>query len=1023
MLYKKSGEKTLSADLFKNPTSEYRATPFWAWNCELDKDELLRQIDIFKEMGLGGFHMHVRTGMATEYLSDEFFTFIKACVSHAKENGMLAYLYDEDRWPSGAAGGIVTKNDAYRQRHLRFTTVPYSGKPDTTVRFEGSSRARTEEGNFVAAFDIEFDEKGYLVSYKRIGENDEAKGKKWYAYLDFAPKSTWFNGQSYIDTMNKEAMDEFIRVTYCAYLKHCGEEFDKTIPSIFTDEPQVSRKTRLTYASDEIDVTTSWTPDFDKTYKEKYGDDIIEHLPELFWNLAENKPSVTRYQYHDHLADRFCESFAVNCGNWCREHGISFTGHLMLEGSLEGQTIAIGEAMRHYKGFGIPGIDMLCGAREFTTAKQTQSAVHQLGSEGMLSELYGVTGWDFDFRGHKLHGDWQAALGVTLRVPHLSWVSMKGEAKRDYPASISYQSPWYSEYRRVEDHFARLNTVLTRGKAIANVGVIHPIESYWLNWGCIEQNSAEAKEKDENFEALLDWLVKGTIDFDLISEATLPEMCPIDAYPFKVGEMAYDVIIVPQCQTLRSSTLERLEAFKAKGGKIIFMGNPPTLENAVPSSRGKQLYDKCTVCGYTKNDILSTLEEDRNVIIRFSNGDTTDRYCHQMRKDGDKKWLFIAQAVDPYNKHVSTCHNVNISVKGEYGVRIFDTSNGDVRVLGAKYENGNTVIPAALYEYDSLLLELTPGRCENYEAPAEAASEAPITVPSSVSYTLSEPNCLLLDMAEYSLDGGEFRPEEEILRLDAKLCAELGLPKRGVYVTQPWVTGKVPDEHTVTLRFRINSEINVSGARFASERMASASITVNGEKVDIAPDGYYVDKSIETVKIPDLHIGENVIDITLPLGVACNTEWCYLIGDFGVTVAGRLKTVTALPEKLAFGDLTHQSLPFYGGNVTYHIPVKTESGKLKVTVPHYIGGLVTVNGESAIYPPYTALTETDKGEAVLDLTLYGNRQNSFGHVHCADTSLEWVGPEAWRTVDSSWSYEYVLRSLGILSTPIVKEIK
>ena len=56
----------LDKELFKNPTAEYRGAPFWAWNCELDKDELLRQIDIFKEMGLGGFHMHCREGMATE---------------------------------------------------------------------------------------------------------------------------------------------------------------------------------------------------------------------------------------------------------------------------------------------------------------------------------------------------------------------------------------------------------------------------------------------------------------------------------------------------------------------------------------------------------------------------------------------------------------------------------------------------------------------------------------------------------------------------------------------------------------------------------------------------------------------------------------------------------------------------------------------------------------------------------------------------------------------------------------------
>ena len=124
-------------------------------------------------------------------------------------------------------------------------------------------------------------------------------------------------------------------------------------------------------------------------------------------------------------------------------HGIALTGHMMEEPTLETQTVALGEAMRSYRSFEIPGIDMLCDRRELSTAKQAESAVHQFGREGMTSELYGVTNWDFDFRGHKLQGDWQAALGVTVRVPHLTWTSMAGEAKRDYPASISYQSPWY----------------------------------------------------------------------------------------------------------------------------------------------------------------------------------------------------------------------------------------------------------------------------------------------------------------------------------------------------------------------------------------------------------------------------------------------------------------------------------------------------------------------------------------------------------------------------------------------------
>jgi hypothetical protein len=115
-----------SEKLFANPTAEYRGTPLWSWNTKLNLDQLLRQIDYLEEMGLGGFHMHSRVGLDTEYLGEEFMDMVKKCVEHAKRKGMLAWLYDEDRWPSGAAGGLVTKDeDKFRSRHMLITPWKY----------------------------------------------------------------------------------------------------------------------------------------------------------------------------------------------------------------------------------------------------------------------------------------------------------------------------------------------------------------------------------------------------------------------------------------------------------------------------------------------------------------------------------------------------------------------------------------------------------------------------------------------------------------------------------------------------------------------------------------------------------------------------------------------------------------------------------------------------------------------------------------------------------------------------------
>ena len=195
MLYPKKNEPFSDKD-FANPGSEYRAAPFWSWNNKLDKQELLWQIEQLKKMGFGGFHMHVRTGMATPYLSDEFMEIVKSCVEKAREEGMLAYLYDEDRWPSGAAGGLVTKNHQYRQRYLRF------------------SRTEPAQKNAVAVFDILLNADGSLQKYAQYTEGMPVEGFLLYATLETAGDNPWFNNQAYLNTLDQESVQAFIHTTY-----------------------------------------------------------------------------------------------------------------------------------------------------------------------------------------------------------------------------------------------------------------------------------------------------------------------------------------------------------------------------------------------------------------------------------------------------------------------------------------------------------------------------------------------------------------------------------------------------------------------------------------------------------------------------------------------------------------------------------------------------------------------------------------------------------------------------------------
>ena len=1052
MLYKQKTDEKLDLALFKNPTSEYRATPFWAWNCELEQKELEWQLEVFKKMGLGGAHMHVRTGMATPYLSEEHMKLIKACVEKAKKEDMLAWLYDEDRWPSGPAGGIVTKDRQYRARYLLFTPHPYgSDKAELkATRNSGTVQpGRTENGRLVACYDVELDAEGYLVSWKTIGESDAAKHDKWYAYLEEMGEISWWNGQTYINSLDKKAIDRFIEVTYETYNRTISEEFDKAVLAIFTDEPQFPGKTTLKYATEKKDVTIAWTDDLPETFAKAYkGEDLLANVPELIWERADQVPSVIRYHYHDHVCERFVQAFADNCGTWCKEHGIALTGHVMEEPTLKSQTSSLGEAMRNYRGFGIPGIDMLCARFEFTTAKQTQSAVHQYGREGMLSELYGVTGWDFDFRGHKLHGDWQAALGVTVRVPHLSWVSMGGEAKRDYPASIHYQSPWWEKYSLVEDHFARVNTAMTRGKAEVKVGVIHPIESYWLHFGPSEQTAIVRDNMDENFQNITKWLLFGGVDFDFISESLLPDLCTEASSPLKVGEMAYDMILVPGCETLRSTTLERLEGFAKAGGKLVFVGDIPTLEDARQSARGHVLAEKVKVVQFNKGSVLDAVEEVRLVELRNETGALTTNLLHQLRVDGDGRWLFIAHGAEPRNKHISEKQDVTIRVKGAWKVTIYNTMTGEQEEVKQGLKGDVTEVYQTMYDYDSLLLWLEPiavnvadgvvtGSIEVQSNRADqnrdkdtvkvAGDARSIALPDYVEYTLSEPNALLLDIAEYALDGGEWHAKEELLRLDVECRKMLGWSTDIAHVAQPWSMEEETEFHRVSLKFKIESVLEYEGTHLAIEKAEDVKIRWNGKEVDNQVVGWYVDKAIQTIALPKIKKGDNILEVEVPIGKRTMVEWMYLLGDFGVEVFGKNARIIAKRDKLAFGDVTVQGLPFYTGNITYHIPIETEGGEISIRSGFYVGAMqeASLNGKDAIsmiYPPYTAnLGRVEAGKYTIDLTFYGTRQNGFGALHLADEKRAFLNPSSWRTTGDHWCYEYMLRKMGVLVTPEITE--
>lgn len=1060
-LKKEDGRKqasSFSIEEFRKPSARHRGMPFWAWNTRLKKEDLEWQIEQFRDMGMGGFYIHTRVGLDTPYLGEEFMDCVKKSAMLAKEKGLFCGLYDEDRWPSGYAGGMVTKNKEYRCKALLITPYRQGTKQYKKPEFD-SRAAFSPQGNgiFLSAYQVKLDSEGRLEDYIRCCENEvEKEGYRlWYVYVETAYDSPWFNDQAYVDALNEKAIACFLETTYEKYYEALGDEFGVTVPSIFTDEPQLIPKGTLGRAKGLEEVMLPWTGDFKETFAQEYGADILDHVPELLWELAGNQVSRYRYWYHDHVTQRFSQAYGRQAGKWCREHRISLGGHMMEEPALQSQTKALGEVMRSLSGFTLPGIDMLCDAREYTTAKQAQSICHQYGREGVISELYGVTNWDFDFRRHKLQGDWQAALGVTNRVHHLNWMSMAGEAKRDYPAAIGFQSPWYREYPVVEDHFARVNTAMKSGRPVVHIGVIHPVESYWLYFGPNDQTGGIREELETRFTQITEWLLFGNLDFDYISEGLIPELWD----GRRLGAMDYDIILIPGCVTLRGTTLRMLKDFLDLGKQVLFLGEVPQLVDAKESREAKNLAERCLHAEFTERAVMEALEEYRFLDIRYFgekhlkkpnhkknwNGERAKKYLCQVRQEEEGVWVFLANGKALENQDLILPDDLEIRFKGLWKAVIYDTLTGTEHKADVLHEHGATYLNIRMYEQDSLLLLLIPLSGDKAVCTQDisgqdrgiSCSKMPAVLweknlfREKVDVVLEEPNVLLLDLAEYMFDndadsaGGP----EEILRIDNIFREKLGYPLRRAALAQPWtVENKEAERHILCLKYIIQCADELKGISLALEAAENTEIFLDRKRLEKKITGYYVDPCISSVLLPDLSEGTHELLLKVSFGRKINVEPCYLLGEFDAELQGAASILRRKRSRYSWQGIDGQGMPFYGGNFVYRTEIQLDEGYYEAEVSKFRAPLilVKVDGSTAgriVYSPYrVTFNITEKKSHVIEFYVFGNRVNTFGAVHNCDEKEIYFDPNAWRTSGEGWSYEYQLKKAGILKAPVIRKL-
>ncbi len=978
---------------FADPPREFATAPLWVWNDLLTEEQIRSTLQDLAGQKVKQAFVHPRPGLMTPYLSDDWFRLWKVALDEAEKLDMNIWIYDENSYPSGFAGGLVP--DA----------MPESRGKGLVIReVDGPPKLADD---IVAVFRPTGD--GYENVTARIRAGDELPGGKYLiGSVKLAPSSGWFGGKYYVDLLRPGVTEKFLEITMGAYQRELGEHFGKRLPGVFTDEPHLAPAGGL-----------HWSDHLPELFEKRWGYSLIDNLPGLVRPVGDWRR--VRHNYYQLLLEQFIDRWAKPCYQYCEDHDLEFTGHYWEHG-WPGAGHG-GDNMAMYAWHHRPAIDTLMNRysedvhAQFGNVRavlELASVANQLGRERTLCEAYGAGGWDLRFEDMKRIGDWLYVLGVNTLDEHLSYITIRGARKRDHPQSFSYHEPWWESYHVMAEYFTRLSLVMSRGNEINHILVLEPTTTSWML-----QGDGQLGPLGNSFQKLVTDLAKAQVEFDLGCEDIIARHGSVGRWKvlgergehigetapwLRIGRRDYSVVVLPPgTENLNGPTIKLLEEFTRKEGRVICCGPPPTRVDGQASDRGAKLVESPRwqqLPPEALSDRLLELSGDTFTIQRVK--DDRGILFHQRRRVARGEFLLLVNT------------SIEAPCSGEVrataaGLQQWDLRTGTVGAYPFTKDSGRIEAPFQLPPCGSLLLFLSHDPIEPADPVRQtAAAIAPV---GPIEILRQGPNVLALDFVDVTA-GEQTRKNVHFYAANTFAFRQNGTDgdpwDRAVQFRDEMITKKFPPDSgfEATYRFIIATEVP-EPLHVVVERPDLYTITCNGKPVEAEKDAWWLDKCFGKIDITSAaRVGKNEITIKAsPMTVRHELEPAYVLGGFRLdpTESGFV-IVPDRPLQLAEAGWNRQGHPFHGAGVAYarKFEVTDTAGAFHVELGHWRGSVarVVVNGKKAghiAYQPWSLeVTEhVVAGTNTIEVVVIGTLKNTLGPHH-AGTAVGAAWPHAFQ---------------------------
>ncbi len=626
---------------FETPEPEHTACPLWFWNGDLRPEEIVRQIGLMFNQGIRCFVIHPRVGITVSYLSETWFERVQVALEEASRRSMKVWIYDEDNWPSGYAGGrvlardpsFVAQNLALERHYLeagetldlplerpeeiraivacrleRIEALPVDPLTWTTPSQTAAPWWDTEHFLHVYADQVPtvletVPDTVTVLEAVLLEKGDErlrwtAPQGRWCAMIFRQGATHWtaaYSDEPYVDLLNGAATAAFLEETHQQYWTRFAPHFGSTVLGFFVDEPGFYNNFWTTNVE-----TLTWTHDLAEQFEQRRGYALLPWLPALWQDLGTRSTSV-RLDYWRTVAELLEERFFGKLAGWCAEHGVLLTGHLHFEEFMFVQARNSVNPFTALASFQVPGVDKIDEVTRKISEKLVASVAHAHGRSRVLSETYALTSWKLAPPYMKQILDYQLVRGINWIVPHGFYYSIEDYRQRECPPSEFFQNPWWDHSGPFWNHLTRLSATLSQGLHVAPVLLYYPIEQahatltptspkamppqHLAETWQLPQPHLPVQRTDLSCINLSLHLLEQQWDFDLADHTTLAS-ARLEGSQIRLGNESFRAVVVPALEVIQAHSLQTFLALAENGGALLFVNHLPTkvLEGEAPAA-------------------------------------------------------------------------------------------------------------------------------------------------------------------------------------------------------------------------------------------------------------------------------------------------------------------------------------------------------------------------------------------------------------------------------------------------------